>query len=138
VTGVFHLAQTLAGFSNAVRLAQGREVSIEVEGSGVPLQAWGQAAARRHLGHISATSRPAPPQVDGEPFGVASSGVSSLGPFSLTLRRLGTSLMLRAPAGGIDAADGEAGPSAVEGAMADGLISHEVREELLEKMARAS
>ena len=40
VTGVFHLAQTLAGFSNAVRLAQGREVSIEVEGSGVPLQAW--------------------------------------------------------------------------------------------------
>jgi len=114
VTGVFHLAQTLAGFSNAVRLAQGREVSIEVEGSGVPLQ------------------------VDGEPFGVASSGVSSLGPFSLTLRRLGTSLMLRAPAGGIDAADGEAGPSAVEGAMADGLISHEVREELLEKMARAS
>ena len=40
----------------------------------------------------------------------------------LTLRRLGTSLMLRAPAGGIDAADGEAGPSAVEGAMADELI----------------
>lgn len=114
VANVIHLALTLGGFSNGIRLAQGGQISVEVRGPGVPLQ------------------------VDGEPFSVGSvSGLAALEPFRFHMSRVGSSLMLRGPSGGIGGAGGDTAGGAVELALADGTIDKATRLALLEKMARA-
>ena len=114
VANVLHLALTLGGFSNAIRVAQGSNISVEVSGNGVPFQ------------------------VDGEPFSVESKeGLAVLEPFSFRLSRVGSSFMLRAPRGGFAAEDGDTAAGAMELALADGTIDEPTRLALLEKMARA-
>lgn len=76
VTNVLHLAATLGGISNGVRLCQGRRLTIAVPGGGVPLQ------------------------IDGEPFNVRVPATAlsqpgrGLEPFTLELVRDGQALML--------------------------------------------
>ena len=77
VTDVVHLALTLGGLSNGVRICQGRTMRLHAPGGGVPLQ------------------------VDGEPFNQESSGpafsTESCEPFDFTLERQDSALMLAAP-----------------------------------------
>ena len=71
-----HLALTLGGLSNGVRLCQGRELRLHAPRGGVPLQ------------------------VDGEPFNQESPPAFSSGgcePFDFTLERTDSALMLAAP-----------------------------------------
>lgn len=114
VANVIHLALTLGGLSNGIRLAQGGQISVEVRGPGVPFQ------------------------VDGEPFSVgAKSGLTKLEPFRFRVSRVGSSLMLRGPVGGIGGVGGDTAVGAVELALGDGTIVETTRLALLEKMARA-
>jgi len=78
VTDVVHLACSLGGLSNGVRLCQGSRITLSVPGGGVPLQ------------------------IDGEPYNVVSPADAQYGggfePFHMELERDGQALMLaRAP-----------------------------------------
>ena len=42
VTDVVHLAAALGGFSNGMRVCQGRRVSVRIDGAGIPLQIDGE------------------------------------------------------------------------------------------------
>ena len=71
VTDVVHLAAALGGFSNGMRVCQGRRVSVRIDGAGIPLQ------------------------IDGEVFDTPPADAP---PFSLTLERTDQAYMLAAPA----------------------------------------
>ena len=73
VTDVLHLACSLGGLSNGVRLCQGERISIGVPGGGVPLQ------------------------IDGEPYNQAEGPRHAEG-FDVTIARSGQALLLSAPA----------------------------------------
>jgi hypothetical protein len=110
VTSVVHLALSLGGFSNGVRLCQGRDVQITALDSGVPLQ------------------------IDGEPFnqdgGDAPFTSKTCEPFSLAIEHQGHALML---------ARGGSGPSAyaaVENQLSQEAISTAQRDALLEALGR--
>lgn len=113
VTDVLHLAASLGGFSNGVRLCQGSSIRLYAPGSGVALQ------------------------VDGEPFNQASPTpftAASSEPFDFTLERNSSALMLAA-------APQEAAPEAgvaelaIERGVASGTVSVEQRDALLREMA---
>ena len=120
VTDVVHLASSLGGFSNGVRLCQGSKLRLYAPDGGVPLQ------------------------VDGEPFNVDTGGehplMSTAGcePFDFTLTcDRPSALMLAAPPQGAAAAlsDAGAGELAIERGVAAGAVSSETREKLLRDMA---
>jgi len=113
VTDVVHLALTLGGLSNGVRICQGRTMRLHAPGGGVPLQ------------------------VDGEPFNQESSGpafsTESCEPFDFTLERQDSALMLAAP----QSSGPEAGAAelAIERGVASGTVSVAQRDALLRDMA---
>jgi len=123
VTDVLHLASSLGGFSNGVRLCQGATLRLYAPEGGVPLQ------------------------VDGEPFNVDTQGdgdhplisTASCEPFDFTLTcDRPSALMLAAPPQGTGAAalsDAGAGELAIERGVAAGAVSAETRERLLRDMA---
>ena len=113
VTDVVHLALTLGGLSNGVRICQGRQLRLYAPGGGVPLQ------------------------VDGEPFNQESTGpafsTESCEPFDFTLQRQDSALMLAAP----QSSEPEAGAAelAIERGVASSSLSVAQRDALLRDMA---
>ena len=117
VTDVLHLALTLGGLSNGMRICQGRTLTLDVRGKGVPLQ------------------------IDGEPFNVALEKGGSIGacePFLIQLERCGSALRLKAPAGGLEAREGGEGELAVERGYAQGSLSLAQRDALFAAMSSES
>ena len=115
VTDVLHLALTLGGFSNGVRICQGRSITIESRKMGIPLQ------------------------IDGEPYNVGEGGfsIASCEPFKFELQHRGSSLMLRAPTNSAGANVCSNGELAVERALEAGDISLEQRNKLWDSLSRS-
>lgn len=115
VTDVLHLAFSLGGLANAVRLCQGSALEIGCAGGGVPLQ------------------------IDGEPFnvappdGAASAASAGLEPFQVSVAQQGQALLLARGAAG--ATVGPSGYAAVERALAEGQIGTSQRDALLRALS---
>jgi len=108
VTDVLHLACSLGGLSNGVRLCQGERISIGVPGGGVPLQ------------------------IDGEPYNQAEGPRHAEG-FDVTIARSGQALLLSAPAQ--HSVPGANPVQVVEGHYRRRSISGAQRESLLRALA---
>ena len=109
VTDVLHLAFSLGGFSNGVRICQGRELRIVASEGGVPLQ------------------------IDGEPFNLDEVAYpDGSEPFDVTLSREGQAMLL---ARGGDAGTPYSAYAAVEGQLREEGISTQQRDALLRTLS---
>ena len=110
VTDVLHLAFSLGGLPNGVRLCQGRSMVVRtVGGGGVPLQ------------------------IDGEPCNVAAAGADGLEPFEIAISKAGTALMLAKGEGANGVVSAYA---AIEGRLGEQGLSTTQRDELLHTLGR--
>ena len=108
VTDVLHLAYSLGGLSNGVRLCQGSSISIRAPAGGVPLQ------------------------IDGEPFNIDARGPGGSEPFDMTISIDGQALMLSRGGGG----GGASAYATVERELAEGHLSTAQRNRLLTALGR--
>jgi hypothetical protein len=110
VTDVVHLAFSLGGLSNGVRLCQGRRVRVRSVGAGVPLQ------------------------IDGEPCNIDRVGDDGSEPFDLSIAKCDTALLLARGAPTRDGAVSAYG--AIESQLSEQALSTAQRDALLAVLGR--
>ena len=108
VTDVVHLALSLGGLSNGVRICQGKQLSIRCEGGGVPLQ------------------------IDGEPCNLTPAGPMGSEGFRMDIAHEDQVYMLaRGPRGG---AGGKGAYDVIEGQLGSKALSTKQRDALLSEL----